>query len=166
MTLSFMFLIYSIIPESPRWLLSKGKLEEATRIITKLAEVNGKQLPDRIISSFESDIGKTKGRVWQLFSTRVLAFRTIVIIINWYAASSLSYNFWHLQLVHTHGGWKESSKSATPIICNCFKYKLEQANLLFQAPAHLQGFLSYHNSNSELNVSCIKTQMETTSWKT
>ena len=34
------------MPESPRWLLAKGKLEEASKILETLASVNKKELPE------------------------------------------------------------------------------------------------------------------------
>ncbi len=34
------------MPESPRWLLASGRFEKAIEILTKMAEVNGKQLTD------------------------------------------------------------------------------------------------------------------------
>ena len=76
-------IFYSIVPESPRWLLSNGKREEAEQIIKKLAKRNGKIVTDEMLSSLEADKHRSKGRLWQLFSTKTLAFRTIVIFINW-----------------------------------------------------------------------------------
>lgn len=34
------------MPESPRWLLAKGKLEESLKVLEVMAKVNGKQLPN------------------------------------------------------------------------------------------------------------------------
>ena len=74
---------YSIVPESPRWLLSNGKRDEAEQVIKKLAKRNGKIVTDEMLSSLEADKHRSKGRLWQLFSTKTLAFRTTVIFINW-----------------------------------------------------------------------------------
>jgi hypothetical protein len=35
-----------IIPESPRWLMTQGKYEEASRVLKRIADSNKKQLPD------------------------------------------------------------------------------------------------------------------------
>lgn len=39
------FIYYFVMPESPRWLLAKGKLEEALKVLEVMARVNEKELP-------------------------------------------------------------------------------------------------------------------------
>ena len=41
-----MLLILSIVPESPRWLMTQGKYDKAEKIIRKAAEVNDKKVPE------------------------------------------------------------------------------------------------------------------------
>ena len=46
---------YSFLPESPRWLLSKGRKEEADRVIEKLARVNRTRVPEELSSLSSAD---------------------------------------------------------------------------------------------------------------
>ena len=74
---------YSIIPESPRWLLSNGRRKEALVIVRKLVKRNGKKISEDELNTLESETETARGKIWQLFSTKTVAFRTTVICINW-----------------------------------------------------------------------------------
>ena len=39
--------------ESARWLISKGKVEQAVAVLRKIAKTNGKDVPDQVFESFE-----------------------------------------------------------------------------------------------------------------
>lgn len=50
------------MPESPRWLLAKGKLEDALKILETMARVNGKQFPESFHSKLEEMVLHEKHR--------------------------------------------------------------------------------------------------------
>lgn len=60
------FLLYYfyilIMPESPRWLLAKGKLEDALKILETMARVNGKEFPESFHSQLEKRVLQEKHR--------------------------------------------------------------------------------------------------------
>ena len=43
--LVFLLFSWTLLPESPRWLISKARTKEASKILTKIAETNGVRPP-------------------------------------------------------------------------------------------------------------------------
>ncbi|XP_011052055.1 PREDICTED: organic cation transporter 1-like isoform X2 [Acromyrmex echinatior] len=56
-----LFSYYWIIPESPRWLLSKNRIDEAEAIVQQMAKVNGKTVPTNFLRKMEVEILKRQG---------------------------------------------------------------------------------------------------------
>lgn len=48
-----LFSYYWIIPESPRWLLSKNRIDEAEVIVQRMARINGKTVPSNFLRKME-----------------------------------------------------------------------------------------------------------------
>jgi len=48
-----LFSYYWIIPESPRWLLSKNRIDEAEAIVQQMAKINGKTVPTNFLRKME-----------------------------------------------------------------------------------------------------------------
>uniref|UniRef100_A0A1B6C0H0 Major facilitator superfamily (MFS) profile domain-containing protein n=1 Tax=Clastoptera arizonana TaxID=38151 RepID=A0A1B6C0H0_9HEMI len=90
------YIYWCFLPESPRWLLAKGRLEEASKILETLARVNEKELPDSFklklkqrmmlqrTRSEERRLQKGPG-VSALFKTPNMRLKTILITLNWFA---------------------------------------------------------------------------------
>lgn len=87
------FLYMFILPESPRWLLMRGRLEEALKILEKMARVNGKEFPIDFKTKLEARIIKEKEHpkkvvnvsVFDLFRTPNMRLKTILITLSWFA---------------------------------------------------------------------------------
>ncbi|XP_054003663.1 organic cation transporter 1-like isoform X1 [Hylaeus anthracinus] len=56
-----LFSYYWIIPESPRWLLSKNRIDEAEVIVQRMAKINGKTVPSNFLRKMEMEILRRQG---------------------------------------------------------------------------------------------------------
>jgi len=70
----------SITRESPRWLVLKGKLKEAEVVLNRIAEVNGKEMPE---DKLQSEPAKQirMGDLRDLFSSQKMAHKSL---LSWY----------------------------------------------------------------------------------
>ncbi|XP_077977753.1 organic cation transporter protein-like [Glandiceps talaboti] len=98
---SIFFITYWwIIPESPRWLLSAGKIKRAEKIIRKCAQVNKRTVPESVYDEMHG-IGqqKTKEEVEEdekasfldLFRLPNMRKKTLNIFFNWFTNSLVYY---------------------------------------------------------------------------
>ena len=80
--------LYWIVPESVRWLIGVGRLEEAKKIIENAAKANGRETPVHLfkaatIASYDSEItnhaesSEVKTTLLDLFRPSKMALRTI-----------------------------------------------------------------------------------------
>ncbi|XP_072182317.1 organic cation transporter protein-like [Diadema setosum] len=86
---SFLLLLtFPFVPESVRWLISRGRTEEATAVIVKAGKVNKVELPDPIFSDEEikEQEAATTAKpltMLELFKTPNLRIRTLNCMFNW-----------------------------------------------------------------------------------
>ena len=79
----YLIFYFSLIPESARWLLQRGRTEEVTKILQKVAKVNGVTLPEKT-KRLETVDGEKKGRsIWHVFTSSTLLIRSLIIFFNW-----------------------------------------------------------------------------------
>lgn len=75
--------LYRLIPESPRWLMSKGRYDEAEEIIQKAGRVNKVELPEKMINPSLLEREETQMKLYHLFSTKEMFTRTTILLYNW-----------------------------------------------------------------------------------
>lgn len=63
--------------------MAQNRFEEAEAVMRKAAEVNGAALPENIFDENSIDPSEPNGSMLQLFSTKVMAGRTIILFFNW-----------------------------------------------------------------------------------
>ena len=70
----------SIVSESPRWLLSKGRKNEAKKVIRKMARLNNKDIPKDYFQKFEEDHVKVY-HIQSLFSLYLFCLSVYTISV-------------------------------------------------------------------------------------
>ncbi|XP_037642597.1 solute carrier family 22 member 13-like [Sebastes umbrosus] len=86
------------IPESARWLLDRGRTEEAKQLITKVAAINKRTVPESLLESLLIVEKKTekRGGIIVLMQSSVLRKYFFTIILAWFSLNvafySLSFN--------------------------------------------------------------------------
>ncbi|CAH0761922.1 unnamed protein product [Diatraea saccharalis] len=80
-----------VVPESARWLISQGRIDEAMKILLKLERINRKKIPDAIYKEFKDtaihmakEDAETKNyTVADLFKTPRLRRNSILLLFIW-----------------------------------------------------------------------------------
>ena len=82
-----------VIPESPRWLIALGHLQDAKKILEKGAKLNKKKLPTQATSVTIKQVDKPEKKIGitSLFKDKFAATITIIMIANWTAANLCYY---------------------------------------------------------------------------
>lgn len=82
---------YWLVPESPRWLFTAGRVKDASKQLEKAARANN--LPTENIHkdllalqkvSTTNDDNNSKGNIWHLFRTPNMRTKTICMCFNWF----------------------------------------------------------------------------------
>ncbi|KAH9525162.1 hypothetical protein Btru_000514 [Bulinus truncatus] len=81
-----------ILPESPRWLFNKGKLEQTSELIHRIAKYNHITLSKKIdLKDVAREDVEGGGKIWHMMTEPVLLIRCVVIFVNWAVTSMIYY---------------------------------------------------------------------------
>lgn len=59
-SLLYIILVLPFITESPRWYLVRGRINEATNLMSTIASYNGKHLPDGVVLALDEEVSESK----------------------------------------------------------------------------------------------------------
>lgn len=79
-----------LIPESPRWLISQGRNEEANAILQKMAKVNGTKISPDVVANLTIKKEKT-GSFKDLLKSKTMCLRAVILCFNWMAVCLMYY---------------------------------------------------------------------------
>ncbi|XP_072791212.1 organic cation/carnitine transporter 2 isoform X2 [Taeniopygia guttata] len=124
--------LWWVIPESPRWLISQGRFQEAEDIIRKAAKTNGITAPDVIFDPSElQDVNSQKQQTYtilDLMRTRNILTITIMSVLLWMIIS-VGYFGLSLDTPNLHGD----------VYVNCF------LSAVIEVPAYIISWLLLRN---------------------
>ncbi|XP_078086610.1 solute carrier family 22 member 3-like [Mustelus asterias] len=87
----FVLLLYCcLIPESPRWLLSRKRIKEALKIAQDIADRNGKSLPStykEMVRGENSSEEIKNPSLLDLFRTPQMRKRTLILMYSWFTSN-------------------------------------------------------------------------------
>jgi len=96
-SMGFFWILIAFMPESPRWLLSHGRLDEAKKIISKIVRVNKLALPNLdILDHYKLNEQPKQNHPGDLLRMPFLRRNLILVIFSWFSVgicvTGLTYN--------------------------------------------------------------------------
>jgi len=84
-------LIY-FLPESPRWLIAKGRISEARTILARGAKANQKDISEEDIKLIQPKASiQRKGTILDIMRYPKLRIKTLIMYFNWFSSSFMLY---------------------------------------------------------------------------
>ncbi|XP_025097994.1 organic cation transporter protein-like [Pomacea canaliculata] len=83
--------ILVFIPESSRWLVSRGRRQEASAIVRHAALVNKAVVPEKMLSLEDLENDRSGGKFWHLFTNPRLLVRCLIVFFNWFVITGIYY---------------------------------------------------------------------------
>ncbi|KAF1584729.1 Solute carrier family 22 member 13, partial [Eudyptes moseleyi] len=87
---SFFFYIW-VLPESARWLVTKGRIEEAKKVLQKAASINKRTIPPGLLEQLKPETQNKSGSTLDLFRKKHLRKVTLIMSCAWFVNSLVYY---------------------------------------------------------------------------
>ncbi|NWW44134.1 S22AD protein, partial [Pedionomus torquatus] len=85
------FFSIQVIPESARWLVTKGRIEEAKKALQKAASVNKRTIPPGLLEQLKPETQAKSGSILDLFRKKHLRNVTLIMSCVWFVNSLVYY---------------------------------------------------------------------------
>ncbi|XP_028290854.1 solute carrier family 22 member 13-like [Gouania willdenowi] len=84
-------IFFWILPESARWLITQGRKDEAIRLIRRVAQVNGRKVPDDMLDKLEVEASPQRGTMLDIFRISYIRKRALIMNCIWFGTSLMYY---------------------------------------------------------------------------
>ncbi|XP_009321776.1 PREDICTED: solute carrier family 22 member 13-like [Pygoscelis adeliae] len=85
------FFCIRVLPESARWLVTKGRIEEAKKVLQKAASVNKRTIPPGLLEQLKPETQTKSGSTLDLFRKKHLQKVTSIMSCAWFVNSLVYY---------------------------------------------------------------------------
>jgi len=79
------------LPESPRWLIAKGRIPEAQKILADCRKFNGDPIEEEKIELRKPAAGSTQGSFFDIFKHPILRWQLLIMYFNWFTTALIMY---------------------------------------------------------------------------
>eukprot|EP00076_Gallus_gallus_P047614 XP_418528.5 solute carrier family 22 member 13-like [Gallus gallus] len=86
-----LFLFIWVLPESARWLVTKGKIEEAKKYLKKAASINKRTIPPELLDQLKCETQTKSGSILDLLRKKHLLKVTLIMSCAWFVNSLVYY---------------------------------------------------------------------------
>ncbi|XP_072185607.1 solute carrier family 22 member 13-like [Excalfactoria chinensis] len=86
-----LFLFIWVLPESARWLVTRGKIEEAKKYLKKAAAINKRTIPPELLDQLKCEAQTKSGSILDLLRKKHLLKVTLIMSCAWFVNSLVYY---------------------------------------------------------------------------
>ncbi|XP_030368629.1 solute carrier family 22 member 13-like isoform X2 [Strigops habroptila] len=86
-----LFFYIWVLPESARWLVIKGRIEEAKKVLQKAASINKRTIPPELLEQLKPETQPKPGNPLDLFRKKHLLKVTLIMLCTWFVNSLVYY---------------------------------------------------------------------------